>query len=396
MRTSTDSSSSADTSVTPARPVQGNPICAWFPRSPQRCNRDLVILNSTSTLPASIHSTLGTRTGCNTHGIRQFGRDGRERIFCATGSTISEWLQANQEWKEWFCYVDSFDLYEPFHVPEPYASMYTDEDPWNPELTNWPYYGSIDEGKSELTDRKVDFVRSQFARKTTMVDQWIGYVFDTLDRENLWDETMVIVTSDHGHYHGDHGWMGKPTEAPVYDVLANVPLLVWHPDSPWMGKETSALTSAVDLYGTILDAVGIDDTDHRHTQSLMPLLNGVKNEHRDWSLHGYWGTSVNLSDGQYTYLHPCDPDIKAHCHSTIIMDAYGWFTSSHPKYDTESRSYLPYAEPPVWRFSAPSHSRQSSPMLFDVTTDPDQTQDLYGEDGADQRMQEVLRGQSCH
>lgn len=74
-----------------------------------------------------------------------------------------------------------------------------------------------------------------------------------------------------------------------------------------------------------------------------------------------------------------------------MMDAYDWFTPKRPKLDAESGSYLPYTESPVWRFSAPSHSRQLSPMLFDVTTDPDQTQDLYGEDEADQRMQRVLK-----
>lgn len=89
--------------------------------------------------------------------------------------------------------------------------MYTDEDPWDPELTNWPYHGSINDGQSELTDREIDFVRSQFAGKTTMVDRWIRRVFDTLDRENLWGETIVIITSDHGHYSGiTAGWENRP------------------------------------------------------------------------------------------------------------------------------------------------------------------------------------------
>lgn len=72
-----------------------------------------------------------------------------------------------------------------------------------------------------------------------------------------------------------------------------------------MGEEVPTLTSAVDLYGTILGAVGIEDVDRRHSQSLMLLLDGETDEHRDWALYGYWGTSVNVTDGQYTYLHPC-------------------------------------------------------------------------------------------
>ncbi|WP_390205344.1 hypothetical protein [Halocatena marina] len=78
-------------------------------------------------------------------------------------STVADWLRSNQEWDEWFCYVDSFDVHEPFHIPEPYASMYTDEDPDDPDLTYWPAYGRTDRGQGELSDRELDFVRSQFA-----------------------------------------------------------------------------------------------------------------------------------------------------------------------------------------------------------------------------------------
>jgi len=131
--------------------------------------------------------------------------------------------------------VDSFDVHEPFHCPEPYASMYTDEDPTDPELINWPYYGRIDEGRSELTERQLAFARSQFAGKTTMVDRWFGRVLDAFDREGLWEDTMLVVTANHGHFLGEHGWIGKPYKAPLYNVLAHTPLLIWHPDSGRMG-----------------------------------------------------------------------------------------------------------------------------------------------------------------
>lgn len=201
-------------------------------------------------------------------------------------SKARERIDAADEWDQWFTYVDSFDVHEPFHYPEPYASMYTDEDPNDVDLPVWPYYGRVDEGQSELSSRELDFVRSQFAGKVTMVDEQFGTVLDRLDENDLWDETVVIVTSDHGYFLGDHGWVGK-NDPPVYDVLARTPLMIWHPDSPRMGERLSPLTSAVDLYATMLEALDADVPTDTHSRSLLPLLYDDDATHRDWAIYGY-------------------------------------------------------------------------------------------------------------
>jgi arylsulfatase A-like enzyme len=319
------------------------------------------------------------------------------RVFTRT----ADWLSHNREWDRWFCYVDSFDVHEPFDVPEPYASMYTDEDPTDPDLPVWPFYGRIDAagdtgqsalgGDASLTERQLDFVRAQFAGKTTMVDTWFGRVLDTLDEEGLWDDTAVIVTSDHGHFLGDHGWMGKPY-APMYDVLARTPLVIWHPDSPRAGESVEALTSAVDVYATVLDLLGVETPDGAgpHSRSLVPLLEGATDAHRDWALYGYWGSSVNVTDGTYTYLHPCDADRPAETYSTTMMNPYPrQFRDPEPKRDAEPAG-LPYTDTPVWRFETPAHSRQDDPMLFDVSADPDQLNDLVGDSSEEERMRGLL------
>jgi arylsulfatase A-like enzyme len=299
-------------------------------------------------------------------------------------SKTARWIGENQSWDRWFCYVDSFDVHEPFHCPEPYASMYTDEDPADPELIHWPYYGRIDEGQSEMTDRQVDFAQAQFAGKTTMVDRWFGRVLDRLDREDLWDETMVIVTSDHGHYLGDHGWMGKPN-APLYDVLAHTPLFVHHPEG--RSDRIEALTSAVDLYATILEAMDAPVPESVHSRSLLPVLAGDTDTHRDWALYGYWGSTVNVTDGQFTYFHPSHGD-TAYCYSTEMMNAHRWFQPRDPEFDAELGE-LPYTDAPVWHWEAPASTRNGKPRLYDTDADPRQKDDLAGENS---KAEDRLRG----
>ena len=305
-------------------------------------------------------------------------------------SSTAEWIEQNHEYRNWLLVVDSFDIHEPFHCPEPYASMYTDEDPRDPDLVNWPIYGRSDSGKSELSPRQLAFVRSQYAGKMTMMDTWLGRVFDQLDRHNLWDETMVIVTTDHGHYLGEHDWSGKPG-APVYNTLAHIPMMVWCPQSPVMGQEVDALTATVDLYGTMLEALGVSVESSFHSRSLMPLLRGETAKHRDWAIYGYWGSSVNITDGQYTYLHPCQPDQPTYCYSTGMMNPYRWFWPAEMQKDAEAGAFLPYADGPVWRYPAPSFSRHPDPLLFDVGADPAQERNLAGTGHAEeQRMRELL------
>ncbi len=305
-------------------------------------------------------------------------------------SSVREWLQDNRKWDKWFLYADSFDIHEPFHCPEPYASMYTDIDPDDPDVPIWPFYGRIDRGQSEINDRQLEFVRSQYAGKVTMVDRWLGRVFDELDEQGLWDETMVVVTSDHGFNLGEHDWMGKPT-APDYDELARTPLLVWHPDAERNGDRVTELTSAVDLYATILEALDAEVPENVHSRSLLPLLRGETDEHRDWALYGWWGQGVNVTDGTYTYMHPAREGTEVECYSTQMMDTTGWMTPPTPNEDAETGKFLPYTDTPVWRYTAPSLKDMEDPLLFDVDEDPCQQENLAGrDDPAENHMRSTL------
>ncbi|MFB6150629.1 MAG: sulfatase [Haloarculaceae archaeon] len=310
---------------------------------------------------------------------------------------------ASADWDDWFCYVDSFDVHQPFHCPEPYASMYTDEDPRDPDLSFWPRWGRVDGGQGAITERELAFARSQFAGKVTMVDRWFGTLLDALDDRGLWDETAVVVTSDHGYSLGDHGHVGK-VHMPMYDVLARTPLLVHHPAGD--GGRVTDLTAAVDLHPTLLDLLDARSAgDHPHGRSLLPFLTpgdgsggaaatGGDDDaapHRRWALYGEWGSGACVTDGRYTYLHPCDPAEPALAHSTEMLNPRGVFHPRTPEPDAEAGRFLPYADAPVWRFEGEAVRRHPDPLLFDVEADPGQREDVAAERPAvASRMRDLL------
>jgi arylsulfatase A-like enzyme len=154
--------------------------------------------------------------------------------------------------------------------------------------------------------------------------------------------------------------------------------MVWHPDSPRAGERVEEVTAAVDVYGTVLDAMGIENVSHRHSKSLVPYLTGESDEHRDWAVYGYWGSSINITDGQYTYHHPCDESMNSQCYSAGMMNTVEWMETPEPHTDAEPSS-LPYTDSPVWQYPGPSHSRHEGPLLFDTDADPNQDHNLANE-----------------
>jgi arylsulfatase A-like enzyme len=280
-------------------------------------------------------------------------------------SRAASWLR-EADAEQWFCYVDEFDVHEPFHCPEPYASMYTDEDPRDPELPVWPEYKPA--AQQGMDERDVAFVRSQFAGKVTMVDRWFGRLLDALDRTGAWSDTAVVVTTDHGYMLGDHGHMAK-NYMPVYDPVAHTPLFVWHPEAD-VGR-VDALTSAVDVYPTLLEALGVDGPDRTHGRSVLDLVRGEREDHREYALYGYFGADVNVTDGRYTYFHPPTGEEPPLLHSTMRY--------REPAGEPEAGAFLPYTDEAVWRYPVEGRAQSDAPTLYDTQADPGQTENLVGE-----------------
>ena len=309
--------------------------------------------------------------------------------------SAAEWLEDNHGQERFLLVIDSFDVHEPFHNPPEFASRFTDEDPTDPELVLWPMYGRVDgDGASRLTERQVRFVRSQYAAKVAMVDKWLGKVLDKLDEHGLWNDTLVILTSDHGHYLGEKGWTGKP-DCANYDILAHPPLIIWDPQGTANGGRIQALTSAVDLYATMVDAVSADAAgaqDTRHGRSLLPLLRGQAETVRDWAIYGYFGRTLNVTDGRYTYHLSAQTDRPLYLYSSMFMNAGNWFSPAQVPENPEAGRFLPYTDSMVWRYPARIRGPERETMLFDTERDPWQDDNLAGrEPEQEARMARLLQ-----
>ena len=299
-----------------------------------------------------------------------------------TLSEAADWLDKNHGHKKFFLWTECFDVHEPFHVPEPYRSMYTDK--FSENFSVWPpyqdgYHGHTQKYWDQMTPAELEFIRGQYYGKVTMMDKWLGKLFDVMDKHKLWDNTAVIITTDHGHELGEKERFGK--QPPHYDLHANIPLMIWLPGMTNQ-KRISALTTAVDIYPTMLQLLGDDNHPAPHGRSLVPLINGETDKHRDAVVYGTYRAGATVTDGRFTYHSSWDPAAEINSYSSTMLK---------PSPDATSGKFIPGVDCPVWKM--PVDSQPVVPeLLFDRVNDPTQEKDLSSSEcGTVKKMREVLK-----
>lgn len=129
--------------------------------------------------------------------------------------------------------------------------------------------------------RRREFMQAYHAC-VSFIDAQIGMVLQTLKDENLWNNTIVIFTSDHGYHLGDHFLWGKVT---LFDVGAKVPFIVRAPGITQPGTNSQAMVELVDLYPTLAELTGLAAPKHLQGMSIVPLLRHP--EHIGKKKHAY-------------------------------------------------------------------------------------------------------------
>ena len=251
----------------------------------------------------------------------------------------------------WLCHLSFIKPHWPYIAPAPYHDMYGPQT-WMPIHRDDGQRRDPNPVYDAFAGMRVSTVFSQpGVRETVMpaymglikqIDDHLGRLFQWLDDTGRADDTMIVVTSDHGDYLGDH-WLGE--KELFHECSVRVPLIVYDPrpeaDST-RGTATSAMVEAIDLVPTFVEAVGETPAYHRlEGTSLAPLLHGPTP--KDWR-------QAVFSEIDYAFY-----DARATLGSGI----------------DNSRGYMIRTE--RWKYV---HFTGFPPQLFDLENDPDEFCDL--------------------
>lgn len=193
--------------------------------------------------------------------------------------------------------------HSPFDPPEPFDRMYDDFD--IPEAVAGDWAGAEDEPLSLIADRiarKSDRISPQILQRArrhyygqiTHIDYQLGRLFGELKARGLYDNTVIVITSDHGEHLGDHGLFAKST---FLESSARVPIILRLPPERGMYNrrdQSPALTA--DIAPTLLELAGLQPDPAMDGLSLLRLPD-------QRVICGETQQSVFATDGAFKFIH---------------------------------------------------------------------------------------------
>ncbi len=167
-----------------------------------------------------------------------------------------------------------------YKAPEPYFSMYGRDqiDPWPYELPrNAPLpLRKMREVRTgpDAPERMLRELQAVYYGMVTRTDHVLGRVLDAIEREGLFENSVVLFFADHGDFAGQYG-LPEKWDTCMADCLLHVPCILSAPGLP-AGEAVEGLTEHVDVAPTLLELLGIEPDWGIHGESLLPIISGEK------------------------------------------------------------------------------------------------------------------------
>ncbi len=285
-----------------------------------------------------------------------------------------DFLENNHAEDNWLLHLEVFDPHEPFVCPKKYFDMYDDN--WDGRFHfDWPPYAPVTEGPEAVLH-----IRRSYAAVLTMADVWLGKFLDKMDELDLWKDTTLILTTDHGHLLGEHGYWAKNYMFD-YQELVHIPLIICTPGTASCGKRVTALTATMDVMPTLMELYGAEAPEGVHGKSLLHLLER-DGDHHDAVLYGYFGKDINMFDGCYTY---CRQPIEGSdvYHHTAMPRATAGFIKRDALASAGTGIFLKHCHDiPHFRIKRKSRKHMNAPdfnPIYDISSDPEQKNPVFDE-----------------
>jgi len=260
-------------------------------------------------------------------------RNTEENFYCArTVKEAIRWLEyvTKKQKDKLFLWVDIFDPHEPWDPPAPYDRMYKDKNYKGPDLVD-PVPGDVE---GYLTPEEVQNTKNLYAGEVTFVDKWVGILLDALKDTAIYDNSLIMHTTDHGEPFGEHGFIRK-ARPHNYEELIHIPWIMRLPNAVRRGIQIDSIVQTVDMLPTILEALNIrsDKLTLKFTEpdqsgksenifpqdlvtrqrrqvlggcNLLPLIDGKIDEVRDIAFGGHHNREWYARTKEWTYLLPID------------------------------------------------------------------------------------------
>jgi choline-sulfatase len=227
------------------------------------------------------------------------------------GRAACEYLRRAEEP---FCLMVGFlGPHNPYDPPAPFDALFVDADLPPLNMTEgevqrkpreaydyinsrlgWPFK------TDELTERQRRLTWAYYLGCCAHIDAWVGRIIEVLKERGLYQNTIIVFTSDHGDLLGDHGLIYKQC---FYEQSVRAPL-VWHAPGRFPAGRSPAMVESIDIFNTLCDLAAAFPGAGRQGRSLLPLLEdaGRRDMHRAAAFsENYFGRMVRHENWKMVY-----------------------------------------------------------------------------------------------
>jgi arylsulfatase A-like enzyme len=240
---------------------------------------------------AEVASSAGYHTGAFTDGglvaprygigqgfdTFQAARTSEAQGFDTTLPAFKRWLddwKAADDGTPFFAFVHSYDVHDPYRAPPPFDRAFTERRSEDFLVTRgfMPTALDLRQRMPEPSASELDEIRRFYDNGIAYADRGVGLLGLILEESEVWDNTLVVLVSDHGEEFKEHGSWGHGPQ--LFDELLHVPLIVRFPHDQYAGRVVEQVVRSVDIAPTVAEVIDAPMGAAWVGTSLMELLDG--------------------------------------------------------------------------------------------------------------------------
>ncbi len=218
-----------------------------------------------------------------------------QKLSGGVGPVADAWLRDHSD-RRFFAMVHLYSTHTPYDPPQEYRQLYVDPNYKGPVSAFYSHHREmIERGEAKLTAADEQQIRDLYYGGVTQADAQIGALLETLQTRGVLDQTLVIVTSDHGESLGEQG-LWEHNHMVQTNLL--IPLVMRLPTALPAGTRVAAITDTIDVLPTVCELLGATVPQSQEPRevvdgrSMLPLIRGQVAALREYSFaeNGLWTT----------------------------------------------------------------------------------------------------------
>lgn len=192
--------------------------------------------------------------------------ENHQRSAAEENERIERWLDANGE-RPFFLFANYYDVHWPYLPEEPWRSKFVV--PYDGPMTGYLERDDDYEPGYVATAEDNRYLLSLYDAELAYLDEQVANLLDSLERRGVLDETLVVITADHGEHFGE---LGKHGHDELYEPGLAVPMILRLPGVVPAGLRVSDPVQVADLFPTVLELAGLELPEGLGSRSLVPYL----------------------------------------------------------------------------------------------------------------------------